>query len=46
LQATGANSALVPSTSAASTLLHLTPEWKLTYDDGQAALFERLPGVN
>lgn len=45
LEATGANSVLVPSTSATSTLLHLTPDWKLTYDDGQAALFERLRGA-
>ena len=41
LQATGARSALVPTSSAIGSLLRLTPEWKLVYDDGQALLFER-----
>ena len=40
LHAMGAHSALVDSTSALGSLLRATPEWKLVYDDGQAALFE------
>lgn len=40
LRALGAHSVLVPSTSALGSLLRLTPEWRLAYDDGQAVLFE------
>jgi len=46
LQATGALSALIPSTSALSSLLHLSPGWKMVYDDGQAVLFEKLSSPN
>ncbi len=46
LQATGARSALVPTTSAIGSLLRLTPEWRLVYDDGQALLFERIQRTN
>ncbi len=42
----GARSVLVPSTSALGSLLRLTPEWKLVYDDGQAVLFESGPRAN
>ena len=40
LHAMGAHSALVDSSSALGSLLRVTPEWRLVYDDGQAALFE------
>jgi hypothetical protein len=43
LQATGARSALVSPNSAIGSLLRLSPEWMLVYDDGQALLFERIP---
>ncbi len=45
LQATGAHSVLVSSTSALASLLRLTPEWRLVYDDKQAVLFEHKPGA-
>jgi hypothetical protein len=40
LQTMGARSVLVPSTSALGSLLRLTPEWRLVYEDGQAVVFE------
>jgi hypothetical protein len=43
LQGTGARSALVSPNSAIGSLLRLSPEWRLIYDDGQALLFENIP---
>jgi hypothetical protein len=40
LQATGAGAALVSPSSAIGSLLRLSPEWRLIYDDGQALIFE------
>jgi len=46
LQATGARSALVSPKSALGSLLRLSPEWRLSYDDGQALLFESIAPTN
>jgi hypothetical protein len=46
LQAMGAHSVLAPSSCALASLLRLTPDWKLVYDDEQAVVFERVPQVN
>ncbi len=46
LQATGARSVLVSSTSALGSLLRLTPDWKLVYEDGQAVVFASVPRGN
>jgi hypothetical protein len=46
LQATGARSVLVSSTSALGSLLRLSTDWKLVYDDGQALVFESVPRRN
>jgi hypothetical protein len=40
LQATGARAVLVSPDSAIANLLRLSPDWKLTYDDGRAMIFE------
>ena len=46
LQSMGARSVLISKKSALGSLLRLTPEWKLVYDDGQALLFENTSGSN
>jgi hypothetical protein len=46
LQATGARSALVSPNSAIGSLLRLSPDWRLSYDDGQALLFESIAPTN
>jgi hypothetical protein len=40
LRATGARSALVSPNSAIGSLLRLSPDWRMVYDDGQALIFE------
>jgi hypothetical protein len=40
LQAMGARAALVSPGGAIGSLLRLSPEWRLVYDDGQALIFE------
>jgi hypothetical protein len=46
LQGMGARSVLISNKSALGSLLRLTPEWKLVYDDGQALLFENVSRSN
>jgi len=40
LRATGAHAALVSPNSAIGSLLRLSPDWRMVYDDGQALIFE------